>query len=185
MKDHRLVLYPSNVDASVSKQSLIQVLSDTGLTGEQHAWQGEQHFLPGEHFLERITFLGCSPHIHLAPPEDDSLGSEYCHIGVSECGEQVQFLGGDNVRTPTCPFCKQPLQNWRDAIADTDNFHCGQCGEKVRLSELNWRRSAAYAPCSVQIWGVHDGEAVPAEALLTALKQLSGCKWGYFYRQSR
>lgn len=185
MNDHRLVLYPGNIDVTLNRQSLIQALRGIGLAGEEHAWQGELHYLPGERFLEMITFLGCSPHIHLAPPEDDSLGSEYCHIGLSGFGDQPRFFGGDNVRTPPCPYCKQPLQDWREALADTDNFHCGQCGEKLSLAELNWRRSAAYASCALQIWGVHDGEAVPAEALLTMLQQLSGSKWGYFYRQSR
>ena len=184
MSDHRLVLYPTDIEVAVDKDSLLQVLHDTGLVGDDHDWQGEKHFLPGERFLEQVIFLGCSPYINLAPPQDDAQGSEYCHIGLPGNCDTAEFIGGDNVRTPRCPFCKQPLENWRDGVASKDNFHCQQCGEKLSLAELNWRRSAAYARCSVHIWGVHDGEAVPSELLMTALSKLTGCKWAYFYRQS-
>lgn len=184
VSDHRLVLYPTDIELAVNRQSLLQVLHETGLLGDEHDWQGEKHFLPGERFLEQVIFLGCSPYINLAPPESDAQGSEYCHIGLAMDCSSPQFLGGDNVRTPRCPLCKEPLENWRDGLEDDSIFQCQQCGEKLLLSELNWRRSAAYARCSVQIWGVHDGEAVPSELLMTALAKLTGCKWAYFYRQS-
>jgi len=184
MQDHRLVLYPLDSSLKPDLQGLQQALLETGLIGERHDWQGQQHFLPGEHFLERVTFLGCSPFINLAPPENDAQGSEYCHIQLANVKEQAEFLGGGNVRVPRCPHCKQALDNWQAGLAEPESFSCGYCGENVPLSSVNWRRSAAFACCSVHIWGIHDGEAVPSERLMTVLKEATGSDWGYFYWQS-
>jgi hypothetical protein len=185
MQHHCLVLYPLDHATRVDPQQLQQALAATGLTGELHDWQGEQHFLAGEHFLERVTFLGCSPFIHLVPPENDAQGSDYCHIVVKAQGNELAFLGGDNVRTPRCPHCRQTLDDWQQGLEHSEVFSCSHCGKPAPLSSLNWRRSAAFARSSVWIYGIHDGEAVPSERLMTDLVAATGCAWGYFYSQSR
>lgn len=185
MQDHRLVLYPLDSTVTVDGKRLTQLLTESGLIGEEHDWQGEAHFLPGAHFLEQVVFLGCSPFINLAPPGDDKQGSEYCHIALPSVTQPPAFLGGDNVRTPSCPHCKQAIENWRDGLAASEDFTCQACGEAISLPDINWRRSAAFARCSVQIWGIHDGEAVPSDLLMKLLAELAGSEWGYFYRQSR
>lgn len=185
MQHHCLVLYPLDPATQVDAPLLQEALAATGLTGEAHDWQGEQHFLPGEAFLERVTFLGCSPFIHLLPPGDDALGNEYCHIAIPDRGNGLRFLGGDNVRTPACPHCKQPLQDWREGLADSEAFSCVHCAGPAPLPALNWRRSAAFARCSVHIYGIHDGEALPSERLMADLAAATGDEWGYFYSQSR
>ena len=46
---------------------------------------------------------------------------------------------------------------------------------------MNWRKSAGFARQFIEIFNVYPNEAVPADALLSALQQASGVTWKYFY----
>lgn len=181
MQDNRLVLTPCDTGASLPAQGeLLRLLRELGLAGEQFEWQGEQHCLPGERFLDLISFLGCSPLINIEPTTD---GSEFCHIVVARF-DSPRFLAGKNTRQPRCPACKQGMPVWRDWVDTPLTAHrCPLCGAELQLAGLNWRRSAAVACAAISIYGVHDSEAVPTELLLTALERHTGQRWTYFYQQ--
>jgi len=193
--DNRLVLYPRAIGARVDLATLLTVLRNNGLiAGELPAESVNgitgQYFI-GERFFDHVSFLGCSPHLNLAPSENgDDSGDEFCHIGI-ESGDSVKFLGGDNVRAPQCPQCKAVDEDWQAVMPrwqkapEVFTRQCQQCGATKPLQMFNWRRTAGFAAVSIHIWGVHQSEAVPNDGLLMELEALTRCPWEYFYRISQ
>ncbi|MCK4742650.1 MAG: hypothetical protein KAT25_02395 [Sulfuriflexus sp.] len=193
--DNRLILYPRAIGARANRSALLGVLKDAGLIADELARESvngmEGHHLVGERFFEHVSFLGCSPHLKLEPPEqgEDSGTDEFCHISVS-CDDNVSFFGGNNVRAPQCPQCKAVENDWQalmprwEKAPEVFTYQCTECGATKPMHMLNWRRSAGFAAVSVHIWGVHQSEAVPNDGLLKELEALTFCPWEYFYRIS-
>jgi len=193
--DNRLVLFPRGINARASLPSLTAVLADIGLIADElpptsvNGMNG--HYLVGDKFFEHVSFLGCSPHLALAPPQPgDDGNTEFCHIGI-DCADRVKFLGGDNVRAPQCPQCKAIDEDWLTLMPrwqkapEVFTRQCQQCGATKPLQMFNWRRTAAFSAVSVHIWGIHQSEAVPNDGLLNALETLTHGPWEYFYRISQ
>lgn len=186
--DNRLILYPRAIGARSSLPALLEVLQNVGLIADELAPESvnamKGHHLVGERFFEHVSFLGCSPHLKLEPSEN---GDEFCHVSVS-CDDKVNFFYGDNVRAPQCPQCKAVENDWSALVPrwkkapEVFTYQCAECGATKPLHMLNWRRSAGFAAVSVQIWGIHQSEAVPNDGLLNALEALTYCPWEYFYR---
>jgi len=190
--DNRLVLYPRAIGARVSLPALLKTLLEIGLIGDQipparvNGMDG--HYLTGSRFFEHISFVGCSPNLKLEPPEEGEQDiTEFCHIGL-DCGDEVRFLGGDNVRSPQCTQCKTVVDDWQASMPrwrkapEVFTHQCSKCGATKPLQMFNWRRTAGFAAVSIHIWGVHQSEAVPNSALLSTLEALTRCPWEYFYR---
>lgn len=177
----RLVLFarqhPREADVS-----LAEIAHATGLAGAAIDALGTGHYAPGPAFTEAVMFLGCSPAVELGGPTDasDPRPNLY-HVEIPERATGATLISDANTRPPRCPAC--------GALADTlpitsgadDTVVCDACGETAALSRWRWRRQAAFGPCVINIWGVHEGEAVPADALLTALCAATGIDWDYAY----
>jgi len=192
--DNRLVLYPRGITTRTTLPALLAVLQRVGLVAEEfdpgssNGMQGR--YSVGEKFFEHVSFLGCSPMLKLTPPEAGDVETEFCHV-VLDCQDEVQFLGGDNVRSPQCPQCKKLEDDWQVLMRywrkapEVFTHQCTQCGATKPLHMFNWRRSAGFAAVSIHIWGIHQSEAVPNDGLLKELEALTHCSWEYFYRISK
>lgn len=175
---HSLVLYcdePLWRPASLVR--LAGVLQDTGLAGSQKDGEGLV-FAAGEHFLSLVTFLGCAPQISLT--EDDAVhGQPVCRIRLHDY-RAVQLLESQSAPALRCSRCRSP--QLRPSEPDySQQLSCPACGESSPLFRFDWRRSAAFGRCFVEIENVFPHEAVPADRLMAALELLSGCSWDYFY----
>jgi hypothetical protein len=72
-----LVLYTGADCSLADSRELAADLTSIELIGDRISVAGEQRFLAGEHFLDSISFLGCSPYIELTPTADDR---PFCHV---------------------------------------------------------------------------------------------------------
>lgn len=181
---NRLILYPQGLQTHVTPQALVNCLRKCQLISAPFEFEGHVHYLAGDKFIDHISFLGCSPFIQLEPPELE--GSEFCHVTL-QFNDDVKFLGGENVRAPSCPACKardeQVLQTTaNNELSATTPWRCPQCGVEHLLHQLNWRQTAAFSRLSVEVWGVHEGEAVPNNGLMNALAAVTDGPWAYFYQ---
>jgi hypothetical protein len=140
------------------------------------------HYAAGPEFLRLITFLGCSPAVNLGGGKP---GPE-CRVRVPAPFPVPRFLFGPNTKPPRCPACRGTLE---EGVAlglawerDDGSFAvCQRCGVQTPIPFLDWRRTAAFVKASIEITGIHESEAVPAEALLAALESASGVSWDYCY----
>ena len=186
LADNRLVLYPREANTVISERVLAEALGKIGFIGESFMIEGEKRYFAGEHFIDHISFLGCSPHINLEPAED----TEFCHVSFF-LADKPMFLAGDNLGPPSCPSCRKRQQSGKltispwQTVSEDMCWQCEHCGQEHAYTALNWRRTAAIARTSVHVWGVHESEAVPNESLLNCLRALGAGEWEYFYRVTR
>jgi hypothetical protein len=143
------------------------------------------HFLPGDRFLDLIAFMGCSPDINLEPGDDEQ---PYCAIRVQNQAETVEFHFGAHTHTPRCPECRSPVDGWRDGIhrwlqGDAASlWECSVCHRRAAPWEFNWRKSAGFGRCFIEINNIFPKEALPQAHLLDTLQAYYGIKWLYFYQ---
>jgi hypothetical protein len=193
---HKLVLYPAQVDqAPVGDAALLAALQAIGLVAAPACHDPANGYRAGEHFLQLVTFLGCSPAIELEPPADPveceraCTSGSLCHIRLAATGNLIRFRADRGPPPPRCPRCRKTEDRWPELIerwhADPreERWACRECGYRGRLFDLNFRHRGAFARSFIDIWGIHPAEAVPGEALLTTLGELSGDDWRYMYLQ--
>ncbi|MGD2056070.1 MAG: hypothetical protein PVJ15_04615 [Gammaproteobacteria bacterium] len=173
--------------------TLVATLQSLGLAGAPFRLPRGIGYRAGERFLQLITFLGCSPAIELELPQDATERARacetgrVCHLRLSQSHEGIRFRADDRIPAPRCPQCRQPEQRWRVLIGywqsarEQTRWHCRECGYHGRLFDLNFRKGGGFGHTFIEIWGIHPAEAVPGEALLTALRQLGGCDWSTLY----
>ena len=154
---------------------LTRTMASTGLTGRRIG-QSSFEFLPGDRFLDHISFLGCSPNIALSPEE----GEHYCYIRLHEPQSRPVLLSAGNTQPPRCRSCQRTLDEWWQCTAPD---FCSQCSLEERQDSLNWRRRGAISRCRIEIMNVYPHEAVPSPNLLLFLKDASGVEWRYAYLQ--
>jgi hypothetical protein len=194
MPAHKLLLYPDNPDFHpADPATLLARLQDIGLAGGSFRVQDQTRYLAGEHFLQLVTFLGCSPAIEFDPPADPgAVGAaaergDFCHISLTLAKEHPAFRGGGRVPPPRCPSCRKAVSDWQQVLddwqrtPDRDAWTCAQCGHHGRIQTLDFRRHGGFARVFIDIWGIHPSEAVPVDALLTSLAECSGTGWRYMY----
>lgn len=175
-----LILYPATCRPPRDVPGLLQRLSDAGLIGTALAG-APSHFLTGPQFLQRITFLGCSPNLPLSADADAT--RPVCTVQLLGPYPEMRLITSHNCRPPRCPECHQNLAEWRSRITLADwRIVCPNCGQESELQQLNWRQTAAAARLFIAISQVFPGEAVPTGGLLEALK-LENESWDYFYAQ--
>ena len=193
MAAHKLILLPVDPDcAPVASTILAEALQSIGLIGAAGDINGSTYYPTGERFLQLITFLGCSPSIELEPPAEqetlvaDSRDGRFCHVFL-ESGEVLHFRSDPRTPTPRCPQCRTPLANWVATLqawqddSAHDQWHCPQCSASGRITGLGFGKTAGFGRSFIEIRGIYPSEAVPGEALLNALKTLSGCVWNTIY----
>jgi hypothetical protein len=190
-----LVLHPADPDAAPRNgATLYTVLEAIGLAGAAFGCAGGARYLPGPRYLELVTFLGCSPFVQLEPPEGVQNPCEaldrFCHLSASEASEQPYLRRARAAPTPRCPNCRGPVEDWASLVADglphcaKAAWTCPGCGRTSPVYALDWRQSAGLARVFVSLWGIHPGEAVPGDELLSALADTTGGPWRWFYEQA-
>lgn len=174
-----LILQPRDCSGPIDPGQLVGTLRELGVIGA--AWPPRRHaYLVGERFLELITFMGCSPHIELAPPAG---GGDFCHVIVHEY-PAPRLLTGTNTRPPRCPACRKVTALRPADLAGAPAgqvLACNHCAATLRLSELLWRRDGGFGRVFVEVLSVFPGEAVPLDSLLQRLADATRCAWDYFY----
>jgi hypothetical protein len=168
-------------------------LQSIGLAGDVFRVHEEVRYLAGEHFLQLITFLGCSPAIEFEPParagerEPAASRGEFCHISLSITDTGPVFRGGNRLPPPRCPSCRKAVTEWPLALdawrqaPERNAWECEKCGYTGRIQDLDFRRHGGFARTFIEIWGIHPSEAVPVDALLVSLGEFSDCDWNYMY----
>ena len=165
-----LVLYPIQPDwAPEEPEALIKALQETGLAGESLN-KDENSFLVGEKFLDHISFMGCSPNIKL----EDEKGIRITTTPT------ITALTGKHSFAPHCPHCKKPEKNWRALLKD-HQLVCSQCQETSDAWLFNWRKSAGFARCFIEITDIYPKEAIPQPSLLDSLEKSFNAPWAYFF----
>jgi RNase P subunit RPR2 len=189
----KLLLLPADPDtAAVPEDRLVQELQAIGLIAGRKPLKNQVFYPVGEHFLQLVTFLGCSPAIELDPPgnpqelENASAAGRFCHIFI-DSGDRLRFRGDRQTQAPRCPGCRRPepawqarLQAWQTGKHGLD-WTCQACGFSGRLSDLVFRKTAGFSRTFLEIRGIYPAEAVPGPALLDTLAALTGKPWTSIY----
>lgn len=186
MHNALLVLLPADPDwKPPADQPLKALLGPVQLVGPQ---TGDTSYLVGERFLEQVAFMGCAPDIRLEPGQDNE---PFCHIRLIS-SRSIEFHHGSQTHTPRCKECGSPVTDWKNQIAawndinnDTSQNHrwtCHNCGHAALPWEYNWRRSAGFGHCFIEITNIFPREAIPQPSLLDSLKKVTGVDWHYFYQ---
>lgn len=193
MAAHKLILLPADPACPpVSTRLLAEKLQAIGLIGPPREVHHNTFYPTGDHFLQLITFLGCSPTIELVPPTDtvklatDSAAGKFCHVFLSSTAA-LQFRSDTRTRAPRCPECQAPVAAWQALLQawqhnpENGDWHCAQCAYTGPVTALGFRKSAGFGRTFVEIRGIHPSEAVPAETLLKTLKSLTMGDWRTLY----
>ncbi len=154
------------------------LLDELGLIDTANDAADTNDFWLGRHFTELVMFLGCSPNVLIRPQDsgDDQPVSRLRYHHYSD----RRFLSASKAPAARCPQCRAPANGV--APDDPDRpFSCPQCGCVSTVHALDWRQSAGFGRCFLEITGIHPHEAVPSDRLLDTLRGYSGGIWRYFY----
>lgn len=100
-----LVLHPENPDAVPDDiDHIITRLQQIGLTSDK--LPGDEHcYLAGEHFLDLVAFMGCSPSISFSP----GAGADpFSFIRLITTPDRITTFTGRFSHAPHCPHCNKP-----------------------------------------------------------------------------
>ncbi|MEE9423323.1 MAG: hypothetical protein V3V50_09225 [Gammaproteobacteria bacterium] len=176
-----LILHPADADWHPDCiDDLHSHLQSIGFIGEVLPENFSQGFLIGDKFLTLATFMGCAPAINLRP-DIKHPDHEFCSIRLRLETEVPYLFVAEKYSVPRCPHCRAAVKVDIENIPAETQMTCDQCSESTPLHALNWRRTAGYARCFIEITGVYPQEALPTEALLNVLQKYSDCEWRYFY----
>ncbi len=147
---------------------------------------GWRNYQAGEGFLQHLTFLGCSPHLRLAP-EGDLQG--FCFLRLADLGPQPRLIRGRETRPPRCPVCgkayratQEEYTAWQGGGTES-RIHCPTCAAVLSPLDLRWRQTAGFGRCVLVVEDVFPGEAVPTPGFERTLQDLGTGEWQYFYTQ--
>lgn len=178
MAEHKLVLHPLKPTAILQDPSeLVESLQQLRLIGTSFDHMGEVHHKEGPRFHELVLFSS-----GVAPPS----GQGTHHIVLTETTPEPAFLGGANAQAPVCPGCQNRYVGWREKLqhwqtAKDDPWECTRCGRRRRAHELDWSQRGGFARYAVDIWNIHENEAVPSAELLELLRVITYEDWTHFY----
>jgi hypothetical protein len=176
--ENKIVLHPVDPWAILQDPSLLlDALRQRGLIGAAYSHFGDLHYKAGPRFRELVSFKAAAP----------AAGGEPPHVSLLETMADPGFLGGANTQLPQCPGCQGRLADWRAQLAEWQLdrhgylWTCRRCGRKLRVEQLDWVRNGGIARYALDLWGIHENEAVPSPELLEALRVLTAKAWTYFY----
>ncbi|MDH5712033.1 MAG: hypothetical protein OEZ15_10285 [Gammaproteobacteria bacterium] len=171
-----LVLHASDPDwIPDNLEALIHFLQQTELAGKCFN-KNDHRFFVGEKFLDHISFMGCSPNIKL---EDQGGDGKFTFIRVST-SKTVSALTSKHSFAPHCPQCKKPEKNWREFLKD-NQIKCSGCQQTADAWQYNWRKSAGFGRCFIEVTDIYPKEAVPQPSLLGSLEKEFNVQWAYFF----
>lgn len=187
---YRLVLHPAGPEYAPEDSQLLEcALREIGLIGARFSGEPASRFLAGERLLELVIFLGCSPAVELAPPDDPQSRNQgrFCHVRLPAPTPAGQARSGLRQLQARCPHCRHRVVEPERLLEQVRHggtgvrWQCPGCGAELAIPDLNWRHSAGFARTFIEIWGVFPHEAVPSDELLDTLSRETGVKWRYFY----
>lgn len=182
----KLVLHPQDTKFGPKTWQNIQLkLRACGFIGTSLPGY-ESRFLSGDHFLQYISFMGCSPAIEFEPPEDGSL--DFCHIQFSDLDDsQPRFRHHSQGVMARCPECGRRLEPGLTLVDNflknpsQETFRCESCEFSGSVGVINWRQRGGLARVFVDVYSVYPQEGIPTEPLLKLLQDDTGVPWTYFY----
>jgi hypothetical protein len=175
--DEKLVLHPADLRAILQDPpALVDKLRAAGFIGAGFSHEGDLHYRAGPRFADLLVFRA-------APPSDAASH----HVRVQETTPDPTFLGAANAQPPSCPACQTRLADWKAQLLAWQtatrpfSWTCPKCGKKMEVRELVWDATGGIARYSLEIWGVHEGDATPSAELLALLEAETFVAWRYFY----
>jgi hypothetical protein len=154
----------------------------------EHTLENMPGYLLGEHFMQLVTFMGCSPYIRLQPNESDV---PFCHLRLDGPYPRPKLLHGKNTQPPRCKTCRKRLNDWQARFkswrssADHWKARCPHCGDRQDPVTYDFRQSAGCGRLFLFVENIFPQEAIPSPVLLEALKRTcNGDAWKYFYHQN-
>lgn len=175
-----MVLHPVNPWAILQDPSLLlDALRELGLIGVSFSHFGELHHKEGPRFRELVVFKAPGPPSGRLQPA--------FHVSLLETTADATFLGAANARPPQCPMCHGRFADWRAQLIEWQRdrrryaWACPKCGRKLEIQQLDWLGTGGVARYSLDIWGIHEGEAHPSEELLRFVRRQTFEDWTYFY----
>ncbi|MDH5360508.1 MAG: hypothetical protein OEX03_08090 [Gammaproteobacteria bacterium] len=177
MQTPRLIFHPKDPQQLIAMDSLQKAMREIGFIGDEMITHGDNCFAAGEHFIELLSFLGCSPVINLSAGD----GDKFCYIEIIQ-RPVAELVFGSQPFQPRCRQCRQPIADWEQQYKLSSTICCHECGNRMEPQLVNWKQSAGYASQFMLIHNIYLHEAVPGELLLSSLAKLSSeHEWTYFY----
>ncbi|MGD8575910.1 MAG: hypothetical protein PVG50_01870 [Thiohalophilus sp.] len=180
-----LLIYPQDSEYSPKNPAtLIRALQQAGLVGEALDYLPGERYRAGDAFLQHISFLGCSPAVEFEPAGHGN--EQFCHVGFLY-GDRLEFRGGPQHVQVYCPHCRHLETDWSAIIdgwhrdPESYRYTCPQCGTQTRATELNWRKTGAFARIFIELFNIYPHEAVPTDGILKRLREETGVEWKYIY----
>lgn len=147
----------------------------------------------GDAFLSDITFMGCSPYIEFEPPQTLGMNdvANFCFIRLSStrqpdvCYHQFQLT--DLKTVPRCKQCRKVITDWIHQATNLENdgqVRCVSCNKLLNKADLDWRKASGTGNIFIEVLNVYLQEAVPTDAFMQQLEQLTSSSWQYFYTDS-
>jgi len=173
-----LKYYPENYNA------FIQACLQRGLIAPSSLVSADE-YLVGDEFLQQITFMGCSPYLKVFPDNDHD--TDFCRVTIPSNSSAIEYKAGQQATAPRCPTCRKAgelpqdiIQQWQKDKKDVDIF-CVHCEQSSSLYQLDWRRNAGFVQFYIRISNIFPKEAIPSQALLDWLANVTKREWKYFY----
>ncbi len=172
-----LIFHPATDQPPPATSQLLARLTACGLPGQLLPGT-PRRFLTGPQFLQRITFLGCSPRL---PLEADSDQDALCTVRLLDPCPSPVLITDQACPSPRCPGCGHPFPEWRGlATRQSTRIDCPACDRQTAPQDLNWRQLGGMGRLFFAISQVFPGEAVPTAGLMDTLRETGG-EWRYFY----
>jgi len=184
MRTPKLLLYPTDVPEIPDLQSQLRTtLAGLGLLGDAFELDGRRHFEAGDRFLELVSLVGCSPSLELTPPEDPraretaARHGRFCHLHIGPLFPMPVWRTGSRAR-PRCPACgtSAPAAQVLNA-----GGRCGSCAGEAPPESWRWRQQGARARLFLEVWGIHESEALPTPGLTQALESITDSAWSHCF----
>ena len=174
-----LLLHPDEPDwIPEDRVEFVNLLGELGLIDPATDAGETSDFSLGHRFSALVMFLGCSPNI-LIRPQDAGDGQPVSRLRCHLYPDQ-RFLSASKAPSVRCPYCRAPANGVAPSVPDR-SYSCPQCGSVSPVCALDWRQSAGFGRCFLEITGIYPHEAVPSDRLLETLRDYSGGVWRYFY----
>ena len=161
---------------STNTDLLVDILAEIGMIGNR-VENSDHDFIPGDRFIDHVSFLGCSPNIALTPEESE----QYCYVHINTPDSRPRLYSGINTVPPRCSECGQIKNNWQQC--EQPGF-CEHCSIEDLQTRLMWRRKGALSRWVIEIMHIYPHEAVPSSLLLRSLENVTGVEWRYAYLQA-
>gem|GEM_PF-859279 len=140
--------------------------------------QGSPPYAAGEQLMEFINYLGCSPTLAAGDVQASLLIHRF---------NRLTGLGGESVvalRYPGCGHLIEAPTALLSSPPELGEWNCSRCDNSGRVFDINWRKSAGFSNCFIEISGIFPREALPNDRFLELLSAFSETDWKWFYSRS-